>query len=161
MMIHYLLYKFGPLFLFAALTLGIVGLPVPDEVLLMTSGLLIRRQKLGMLSTGLAALFGSILGITISYLMGRWLGPLILSKFGKPLHITPDRIELTKKWFRRAGKWLLIIGYFIPFFRHLTGFVAGGTKLDYRLFALYAYSGALIWVLLFLGIGYFVGEIPK
>lgn len=160
-MIHYLLYKFGPLFLFTALTLGIVGLPVPDEVLLMTSGLLIRRQKMGLLSTGFAALFGSMLGITISYLLGRWLGPLIVSKFGKPLRITPEKIELTKKWFLRAGRWLLIIGYFIPLFRHLTGFVAGATKLDYRIFALYAYFGALIWALLFLGIGYFVGEIPK
>ena len=52
------------------------------------------------------------------------------------------------------GKWALIIGYFIPGVRHLTGYVAGGLRLPWRYFALFAYSGALLWVSLFIGAGY-------
>jgi membrane protein DedA with SNARE-associated domain len=68
--------------------------------------------------------------------------------------MSPTKIETAKKWFKNIGKWVLIIGYFIPIFRHIVGFVAGILKLDYKSFALYAYTGAIIWSLTFLTLGY-------
>ena len=43
-------------------------------------------------------------------------------------------------------------------FRHFTAIVAGTSKLEYHGFALYAYSGAVVWVTTFLFIGYHFGE---
>jgi len=51
-----------------------------------------------------------------------------------------------------------MIGYFVPGFRHFTAIVAGTSKLEYRAFALFAYSGAVLWVSTFLFIGYHFGE---
>jgi membrane protein DedA with SNARE-associated domain len=56
------------------------------------------------------------------------------------------------------GHWALIVGYFVPGFRHFTAIVAGTSKLEYRGFALYAYTGAMLWVSTFLFIGYHFGE---
>lgn len=152
---YHLLYKLGPLFLFIALSLGIVGLPLPDEFLLTTAGYLTAHHKLNLAATLSAAILGSVCGITLSYLIGRVVGRWALKKFGPVLNITPEHLEFVKKWFRRVGKWVLVFGYFIPIFRHLCGFVAGGAKLKFSSFALYAYSGAFIWSLTFLSIGYY------
>ncbi len=42
--------------------------------------------------------------------------------------------------------------------RHLTAFTAGASRLEFRQFAPYAYSGGLCWVATFLTLGYFLGE---
>ena len=42
--------------------------------------------------------------------------------------------------------------------RHFTAYAAGISELEPPHFALYAYSGALIWVSTFIGLGYFLGE---
>ncbi|WP_010597172.1 DedA family protein [Rickettsiella massiliensis] len=56
-----------------------------------------------------------------------------------------------KKW--ESFLYRLVI--FIPGVRHLTGYVAGALKLEYRLFALYAYSGGIVWASVFMTLGYF------
>lgn len=52
---------------------------------------------------------------------------------------------------------MITVGYFIPGVRHFTGYFSGIIALPYRKFALYAYGGALFWVILFLGIGRMFG----
>lgn len=150
-----ILYKVGPFFLFISLLLGIVGLPIPDELMLIGSGYLVAHQKLNLFWTVACAILGSIFGITISYFLGRLIGTWVIKNFGDTIHITPEKIKTAKTWFYRIGKWILIIGYFIPLFRHIFGFVAGGAKLNFKDFALYAYTGAIIWSLTFFSIGYF------
>ncbi len=61
-------------------------------------------------------------------------------------------------WFGRFGKWGLLLGYFVPGIRHLTALVAGASKLELSVFALFAYSGALIWSTAFIALGFKLGE---
>lgn len=61
-------------------------------------------------------------------------------------------------WFDRTGRWSLLVGYFIPGVRHLAGFVAGASKLRFPEFALFAYTGAFVWSVTFVAIGYFSGK---
>lgn len=154
-MIEWLLH-YGSIILFFLLALGIVGLPIPDETLLFTAGWLICKGKLGLISTFIAAFAGSIFGITISYVLGLATGPWLIKKYGKKLRITEERIQKVHYWYERIGKWTLVIGYFVPVLRHLSGYVAGSTKLKYKQFMLFAYTGALIWVITFLSLGYYV-----
>jgi membrane protein DedA with SNARE-associated domain len=155
---YHALYKFGPIALFFSLLLGIVGIPLPDELLLIGAGSLAAHQKINLFTTLLAAILGSICGITISYFLGRLVGNWLVKHYGARIHLTPERITRVKSWFSHIGKWLLIIGYFIPIFRHLFGFVAGGAKLNFKVFALFAYTGAIIWSIFFLSMGYFFNE---
>lgn len=149
---------YGYAALYMLLMLGIVGLPIPDETLLVFCGYLISKGTLKPAPTLLTALAGSATGITISYTLGRTLGLGAVHKFGKYMHITEDRLEAANKWFDRVGHWALMGGYFIAGVRHLTALSAGTSKLNYRSFALFAYSGALLWASLFLTLGYFFGE---
>jgi membrane protein DedA with SNARE-associated domain len=144
--------------LFLLLVLGIVGLPVPDETLLVFSGYLISKGRLHPAWTFVSGLCGSVSGISLSYLLGKSLGYSFVQRYGRYVHLSPERIDHVNHWFHRIGHWLLTIGYFIPGIRHFTAFVAGMSKLEYRTFAAFAYPGAAIWVGSFLALGYFLGD---
>jgi len=149
---------YGYVAIFSLLVFGIVGLPVPDETLLTACGFLIYQGHLQPIPTVLSAVMGSCCGITCSYLIGKTLGWKFLhSHFGRILHITDARIRLVHDWFDRIGHWALMIGYFIPGVRHFTALVAGTSKLEWPSFALFAYSGAIIWVSTFVFIGFHFG----
>jgi membrane protein DedA with SNARE-associated domain len=156
--IVHLVHAYGSWAIFCLLALGIVGLPVPDETLLLLSGYLVFKGELLPLSTVLAALAGSITGVSISYLLGRVPGEYLLGKAAPLLHLREDAVSRARAWITRRGKWALVIGYFIPGVRHFTAFMAGTSDLAYPVFATFAYSGAFIWVSTFLCTGYFSGE---
>jgi membrane protein DedA with SNARE-associated domain len=154
----YWIKSYGYLGVFASLVLGIFGLPVPDETILAFVGYLIFKGYFQPLPTILAAFLGSISGITLSYAVGRTLGLPLLERYGKYLHVTPERLAQAHQWFEKFGKWSLFGGYFLPGVRHLTAFSAGVSGLEYRPFAMFAYSGCLLWVGFFLTLGYLLGE---
>jgi membrane protein DedA with SNARE-associated domain len=150
--------QYGDFALFFLLVFGIIGLPVPDETLLMFSGYLIYKGHLHFPVTLSAAFAGSVCGITGSYLIGRTGGLYVIHKYGRYVHITPERLDYVHAWFERVGRWGLFFGYFIPGIRHFTAIIAGTSALEYPVFALFAYPGALVWVSTFLMLGYFLGE---
>lgn len=154
----HLLMEYGSLVLFLLLVLGIIALPIPEETLLVFSGALMAKGILNVHSTILAAVAGSLSGITISYILGLTGGFYLFHKYGSWIGITAQRLEKAKEWFNHYGKWSLFIGYFIPGIRHFTGFTAGTTGVGYRHFALYAYTGGIFWITTFLSIGYFFGD---
>jgi membrane protein DedA with SNARE-associated domain len=149
---------YGYVVLFFLLLGGIVGLPVPDETLLVFTGYLVSMGHLHPAGAFLTALAGSWCGITLSYIIGRTAGLGVVHRFGKYLHITEERLAKIHEWFDRLGHWALFAGYFIAGVRHFTAIVAGTSRLEYRSFAAYAYSGGAVWVATFLTLGYFVGE---
>jgi membrane protein DedA with SNARE-associated domain len=150
--------QYGYVAIFAGLMFGIAGLPVPDETLLTFTGYLIYKGELKAPVAAAAALGGSMCGITLSYWLGRTFGMGVIHRYGRYVHIREEHIWKAHMWFERIGHWALTVGYFIPGVRHFTAFAAGMSELEAPQFALYAYSGAVIWVGTFLTIGYFLGE---
>jgi membrane protein DedA with SNARE-associated domain len=156
--LHLWISQYGYLGIFSLLMLGILGLPVPDETLLTLSGYLVFHGELKLFPTFLAAYLGSIAGISISYAIGSTFGHHILVKYGHYIHITNSRLEKIHLWFEKFGRWSLPVGYFIPGVRHVVALLAGASKLQMWEFALFAYSGGLIWAVSFLSVGYFFGK---
>ncbi|MBV9267604.1 MAG: DedA family protein [Acidobacteriaceae bacterium] len=150
--------QYGYLGLFGMLMFGIAGLPIPDETLLVLSGVLVAQGRLTAWITFLTAFAGSACGISLSYFLGRSVASPLLLRYGSYVHVTPEDLETTHRWFRRMGNWILTFGYFIPGVRHFTALVAGMSKLEFPIFAGFAYLGAVIWISTFLSIGYFVGD---
>ena len=150
---------YGYAAIFSLLVVGIVGLPVPDEFLLTGCGFLCFEGHLRLVPTTLSAWAGSVCGITLSYAIGRTIGWKFLhSRAGRLLHVRDEHIRLVHDWFDRIGHWALMVGYFVPGVRHFTAIVAGTSKLELGSFAVFAYSGAAIWVSTFLFIGYHFGR---
>ncbi len=144
--------------LFFLLMLGIVGLPIPDETLLVFCGYLIYKGRLHVAPAFASGLAGSMCGITLSYVLGLKFGREVVFRYGKYVYITPKHVEDVTRWFYRFGLWLLSVGYFIPGVRHYTALVAGMSGLKMRRFAAFAYPGAAVWVATFLTLGYSFGD---
>lgn len=152
--LHLFLMKYGYVGIFLALALGVVGLPIPDELLMTYVGYAVSRGVLQMPFALLSAFLGATAGISISYFIGlKWGLPLLL-KVGPYLHITPKKIGSTQKLFAKYGSYLLFAGYFLPGMRHIAAYLAGMAFMDFRRFAVFAYTGALLWSLAFLLLGH-------
>jgi membrane protein DedA with SNARE-associated domain len=149
---------YGCVAIFFLLVLGIVGLPVPDETLLTFAGYLVFRGHLSMPGAFLAALAGSACGITLSYALGRYFGMALVHRYGARFRIREEHINRAHAWFNKVGHWALTFGYFVPGVRHFTAYAAGISEVEPHQFALFAYSGAALWVTTFLSVGYFLGE---
>ena len=153
---HWLLH-YGSFSLFVLLVLGIIVLPIPEETLMVIAGVLMSQEKLAIHSTLFAVYLGSMCGITGSYLIGRTAGLYLIHKYGQWFGITDQKLQKIHDWFKHYGKWTLVVGYFIPGVRHFTGIIAGTSSLEFSHFAVFAYTGAILWVSTFLSIGYFFG----
>ncbi|HTY64288.1 MAG TPA: DedA family protein [Acidobacteriota bacterium] len=149
---------YGYMAIFLLLVLGIVGLPVPDEWLLTFAGYLIYKGHLQFWPAFAAAALGSMCGITVSYGLGRSLGLFLIHHYGRLFRVSQKDLDRVHSWFDRFGRWTLLFGYYVPGVRHFTAVVAGTSKMEYHLFAVFAYAGALIWTTTFVWLGYGFGD---
>jgi membrane protein DedA with SNARE-associated domain len=161
MAFHSFISHYGYIGIFSILMLGVFGIPFPDESLLTFSGYLASKGHLHIGLTILVAFLGSIVGITVNYIVGRTLGFAAIKKYGHHVSLTPEKMEKVRVWFDWFGKWTLPVSYFIPGLRHLAPFVAGTSKLRFKVFALFAFAGGFLWTIAFTLMGYYLGHKPN
>lgn len=153
-----LVFHYSYLGLFAAMALGLFGLPVPDEVLLTAAGFQISQGGMKLGWTMLAAIAGSVFGMSASYALGRLLGFPLLRKYGKHFGLTEGRLERHGKLMAKWGQAVILLGYFVPGLRHVTALLSGVGRRPYPAFALYAAMGALLWTSVYELAGSLLGE---
>jgi membrane protein DedA with SNARE-associated domain len=150
--------NYGYFAIFIAMMFGIIGLPIPDETILVFTGYLSTRAQLRfelVLASGYA---GAISGITASYLIGRYLGYGFLHKYGRWIHLNDEKLQQLHNWYEKYGGWTLVFGYYIAGVRHFSAIVAGTSRLEYPRFALFAYPSAILWVTVFVILGRVLGD---
>ncbi|WP_010233672.1 VTT domain-containing protein [Clostridium arbusti] len=152
-----LLNHYGYIVLLVALILELIAFPLPGEVLMTYCGFLVNQQKLNWFLSIIIASSGAIIGVTISYLVGKLLGVKLFKRYGHYIHLGPDKLDKTSVWFNKYGNRLLLISYFIPGVRHITGYFSGTMKISYKKFALNSYIGAILWTATFISLGKVLG----
>jgi membrane protein DedA with SNARE-associated domain len=149
---------YGYLALFGLFFLGILGMPLPEATLLAFAGFLVSSGQLDFWPTLLVCYAGSITAMTVAYWIGRVLGFSLIERYGKRLGFVYGVYLKTASWFERFGKWALPIGYFFTGIRQFTAYFAGITRLPFPTFLLYTYTGGFIWSLLYVVLGWQLGE---
>jgi len=150
--------QYGYAGLFVLLMLGVLGLPVSDETLLVFAGYLSAKGTLRVEPAFIAAFLGSVAGISLSYAIGRLIGLPALEKFGHLVHMRQEHLAASRRWVERWGKYSLLVAYFIPGVRHLAAVLLGASMLSPGVFVRFAYAGAFVWSASFIGLGYVAGE---
>ncbi|MGV2549591.1 DedA family protein, partial [Bacillus licheniformis] len=82
---------------------GIVGLPIPDEVMMTFVGYLSSIHILNYEMCLLISFSGAISGMLISYFLGKKIGKPLLDKFGKWIGLTPKRLDTVHRWVEKYG----------------------------------------------------------
>ncbi|MDD9150748.1 MULTISPECIES: VTT domain-containing protein [unclassified Sporolactobacillus] len=154
-----LLNNYGYLFLFCSLFIEMLALPVPNELLMSYVGYLAYQGKVNWALAVFFGTLGCIAGVTVTYWLGRHLGAPFFYKYGRYIHIRKEGMDKFSRTFDRYGKFLLLFSSFIPGVRHVIGYMSGITKVSFRAYALFSYSGYFIWVFTFIVFGKLLG--PK
>ncbi len=152
---------YAMLFLVIFLETGIVITPfLPGDSLLFTAGALAAVGGLNVWVLLLVLSAAAILGDACNYSIGhRWGRGLIDSgKFSRI--ITAQHIADTEAFFERHGGKTITVARFFPFIRTFAPFVAGISGMDRVKFSYFNIAGGISWVTLFVGAGYFFGNIP-
>lgn len=152
-----LLDHYGYIVLFTGLLLELIALPTPGELLMSYCGFLVYQGKLNWAVSILVSTTGSAIGITASYFLGTILGKTFFTKYGSYFHMGPEKLEKVSGWFDRYGNKLLVVAYYVPGVRHITGYFSGITKIPFKKFAYNAYLGAFIWTGSFISLGKVLG----
>ncbi|OWR27670.1 alkaline phosphatase [Saccharibacillus sp. O23] len=155
-MVQQLFEQHGYLVMFLGLFLEFIALPFPGETTMAYAGYLSYTGTLRFDLLLIVAFLGTTTGMTATYWIGQRAGLPFLRRFGR-WFFKESKLLKTQSFFDKYGPGLIFFGYFIPGVRHFTGYLAGIMNISFRKFAAYAFSGALFWTLLFLGLGKIFG----
>jgi membrane-associated protein len=152
-------WTYGILFLIIFCETGLVVTPfLPGDSLLFAAGTF---GGMGSLNPGFLflLLFGaSVLGDSTNYWIGRFIGPRAFS--GNLRFLKQEHLDKTRAFYDRHGRKTVILARFLPIIRTFAPFVAGVGEMPYSRFLGFSIAGSTAWVGLFVGAGYFFGNIP-
>jgi membrane-associated protein len=138
---------------------GLVVTPfLPGDSLLFAAGAL---AALGSLDVWLLVVLltgAAILGDTVNYWVGAWIGPRAFS--GNVRFLRKDYLDRTHAFYEKHGGKTIILARFVPIIRTFAPFVAGVGAMSYPKFITYNVVGAVLWVGLFVPMGYYFGNMP-
>jgi membrane-associated protein len=100
----------------------------------------------------------AILGDTVNYWIGHYIGPRAFS--GEVRFLKKEYLDRTHAFFEKYGGKTIILARFVPIVRTFAPFVAGVGEMTYAHFISYNIIGGIAWVSLFLWLGYFFGNLP-
>lgn len=140
---------------------GFVVTPfLPGDSLLFAAGALIAAGNTGLDITLLAVILvvAAFTGNTVNYLLGNYLGPKVFKEHNKILKL--DYYLQTKDFFDRHGGKAVIFSRFMPIIRTIAPFVAGVGRMPFFRYSLYNIIGGAAWIVVFLFLGYSLGNVP-
>ena len=145
------------LFLIIFAETGLVITPfLPGDSLIFIAGTFAARGELIALLLFFILSSAAILGDTVNYWIGNYLGEKIF--LNKKL-INTKYLERTKDFYKKHGGKTIIFARFIPVIRTFAPFVAGVGKMDYLRFLAFNVVGGIVWVGIFVFGGYYFGKI--
>ena len=138
---------------------GLVVTPfLPGDSLLFAAGALAAIGSLDLWLLVVLLIGAAILGDTVNYWVGAWIGPRAFS--GNVKFLRKDYLDRTHAFYEKHGGKTIILARFVPIIRTFAPFVAGVGAMSYPRFILYNITGAVLWVGLFVPLGYFFGNMP-
>ena len=147
------------LFLIVFAETGLVVTPfLPGDSLLFAAGTFAALGSLDLWLLIVLLVAAAILGDTVNYWVGAWIGPQAFS--GNVKFLRKDYLDRTHAFYEKHGGKTIILARFVPIIRTFAPFVAGVGAMSYPKFITYNVVGALLWVGLFVPAGYFFGNIP-
>lgn len=100
---------------------------------------------------------GAVIGDSIGYELGCRLGRDWLLHYGRWVGLRERHLKRADDFFAKHGGKTIFIGRFIGFLRALAPFVAGSSKMPYRSFLIYNAAGGILWSIVIVLLGYFLG----
>lgn len=134
--------------------LGNVGLPVPEESILVLSGYLARRGDLNLFLVIVVGIVSAAAGDIIGFWIGRKYGHVALDRYRHSLMVKPERLESVRRFLNRYSAFAVFAAWFIPGLRFMAGPLAGAAGLRPSVFVAANLLGAAVYVPYAIAIGF-------
>ncbi len=148
--------EYGYIAVFSVLLLCGFGLPVPEDVTLVTGGVISAFGKANVHFMFIIGMLGVMIGDTFVFVLGLWKGSKILEFKLVKKYLNETRFQLVQEKFSKYGKWVVFMARFMPGLRTPIFFTAGMTKrVSFLRFFLTDFLAAIISVPVWVYLGYF------
>jgi membrane protein DedA with SNARE-associated domain len=161
----------GGAVVFAVLVLCGFGLPMPEDVVLVTAGVLAwlasplqsasfpdMLHDPGLLWMIVAGMAGILAGDSVIYWAGRRYGARVAEFWPLRRVVTPSKLERVEKLMRRRGNLVVIVARYLPGLRAPTFFAAGHARFPFIEFVLFDGLASLISAPLWICLGFYFGD---
>ena len=135
-----------------------VPFPVPADTAIVLMGYQVYRGVANPVAVVATVVGSATAGASVLYWLARLIGPRLITRFGRALHITPERRARAERWIHRYEVPAIVIGRLIPGFRIVITIVAGAARASFWKFLPSAALSALIWAVIYMGIGWGLGD---
>lgn len=142
---------------------GLVVIPfLPGDSLLFTVGAIAARGSMNVWLAGVLLFIAAVLGDTVNYHIGKWVGPRIFrgeGTTGFARLVNRKHLARAQEFFDYYGGKAVILARFVPIARTFVPFVAGAGSMNYQRFIAANVSGGFAWVGICVGAGFWFGNI--
>lgn len=156
----YGVWTYAILFLIIFCETGLVVTPIlPGDSLLFAVGSFAAIGALDVSIVLLTLTVAAILGDTVNYAVGHFMGPKVFLKKDSRI-FRKEYLDKTHRFYERYGGKTIIFARFVPIVRTFAPFVAGVGSMSYSRFIAFNIVGGVAWIAAFILAGYFFGAIP-
>ena len=148
------------LFLVIFAETGLVVFPfLPGDSILFIAGTVVASAELDIHVLVLILTAAAILGDTVNYSIGHYIGPRV---FDKPdsRWFKQEHLRRTQAFYDRYGGFTIIVARFVPIIRTFAPFLAGVAGMSYRRFLSFNVIGGITWIGSLCYAGYLFGNVP-
>ncbi|EJR49848.1 hypothetical protein IIM_03722 [Bacillus cereus VD107] len=148
--------QYGYWALFFCLWLGIIGMPIPDEMIVMSGGFVSSLGILSVIPAFVLTYLGVVSGLSLGYILGKVFGTKVLDKLMKKKKA--KYLLKSQQMVEKYGHYALVTSYFIPVVRHIVPYLVGMNKMRFKTYALYSYTTGFVWTLVYFVLGSLFGQ---
>lgn len=156
---NYGMWVYAILFLIIFVETGLVVMPLlPGDSLLFAAGAIAATGALDPVALSVLLFIAAVMGDSLNYQIGHYIGPRVFNL--KSRFINREHLLKTQGFFEKHGGKTIIFARFMPIIRTFTPFIAGVGSMQYARFLMFNIIGGAAWILSFIWLGYFFGNLP-
>ena len=152
-----LLATWGYLGIFIAVFVGNLGVPVPEETVMLAAGFLAGQVLLDLRLVFVVVIISAVTGDCCGYLIGRTGGQRVLARLAVTFPFMRTPYERLQLFFQTHGSKAVFMARFITGVRFMAGPMAGACGMPFFQFLGWNVLGAIVWCSLVVTVGYLVG----
>jgi membrane protein DedA with SNARE-associated domain len=119
--------------------------PVPSEIVIPPAAFLATQGRFDVWGVIAAGTFGSWLGASVTYWVSRWLGRIVIVKWGRLFMISEAKLMRAEQWLHRYEAGGIFFARLLPVIRHLISMPAGIVQMKFTTFSVMTIVGSALW----------------
>jgi membrane protein DedA with SNARE-associated domain len=148
----------GYIGIFLCVFVGNLGLPVPEESVVLAAGFLAGRDIMDLKAVLVVAFISAVIGDNFGYMLGRTGGRTVMLRVAGSSSWMRWRYLWFKAFFDAHGNKTIFLARFVAGLRFMAGPMAGALRMPFWRFFGWNVSGAAVWCAAVAYLGFILGD---